>query len=179
MRHIRSVITALAVLLITLAVSPLGVAAQDEQMATADHPIVGTWTVDVAPEPPQLITFTPGGTLVTVSGQGTGLGSWAATGERTMDLTFNGLTIAPDGSSAGFVTIRASGEVSEDGQSFTGTYTFEPPAMMAEAMGIPAGQLGPGEVSGQRVAVEQMGEPVGPLPDFAELAPGPEESPAG
>ena len=60
----------------------------------------------------------------------------------------------------GFFTIRASIEVAEDGQSFAGTYTFEPPAAFAEAMGAPAGQLGPGEVTGQRVAVEPMGEPV-------------------
>ena len=34
---------------------------------------------------------------------------------------------------------------------------------MAQALGAPVGQLGPGEVTGQRIAVEPMGEPVGPL----------------
>jgi hypothetical protein len=59
---------------------------------------------------------------------------------------------------------RTSIEVAEDGQSFAGTYTVEPPAAMAEAMGAPVGQLGPGAVTGQRIAVEPMGEPVGPIP---------------
>ena len=51
---------------------------------------------------------------------------------------------------------------------------------MAEAFGDPVGQLGPGEVTGQRIAVEPMGEPVGPIPE-GEAAPSaaPEASPAG
>ncbi len=84
----------------------------------------------------------------------------------------------------GYATIRTSIEVAEDGQSFAGTYTIEPPAGMAEAMGLPAGQLGPGDVTGQRIAVEPMGEPVGPLPEEggpepAASPPTPEASPAG
>lgn len=61
-----------------------------------------------------------------------------------------------------------------------GTYTLETPAT-AGAMGVPVGQLGPGELAGQRITVEPMGEPVGSLP--AEAGPGesasPEASPAG
>ncbi len=81
----------------------------------------------------------------------------------------------------GYVTVRASIEVAEDGQSFAGTYTIELPAGMAEAMGAPVGQLGPGEVTGQRIAVEPMGEPVGPLlaEGGPEQPPSPEASPAG
>ena len=61
----------------------------------------------------------------------------------------------------GYATARASTEVAEDGQSFAGTYTIEPPAAMAEGpWGIPVGQLGPGDVTGQRIVVEPMGEPV-------------------
>ena len=70
--------------------------------------------------------------------------------------------------------------MTEDGQSFTGTYTIEPPAGVAEAMGIPAGQLGPGNVTAQRIAVEPMGEPVAPLPEEeapAVESPAPVESP--
>ena len=74
--------------------------------------------------------------------------------------------------------------MAEDGQSFAGTYTIEFPAAMAEAMGLPVGQqVGPGTVTGQRIAVEPMGEPVpfpeegGPEP--AESPPTPEASPAG
>ena len=52
---------------------------------------------------------------------------------------------------------------------------------MAEAMGAPVGQLGPGEVTGQRIAVEPMGEPVGPIPEEGgpeEGSPSPAASPA-
>ena len=81
----------------------------------------------------------------------------------------------------GYGTIRTSIEVAEDGQSFAGTYTIEFPAAMAEAMGAPVGQLGPGEVTGQRIAVEPMGEPVGPLSEegVPEEGASPEASPAG
>ncbi len=85
----------------------------------------------------------------------------------------------------GYATIRTSIEVAEDGQSFAGTYTIEFPAGMAEALGLPVGQqVGPGAVTGQRIAVEPMGEPVGPLPEEggsepAASPPTPEASPAG
>ena len=49
---------------------------------------------------------------------------------------------------------------------------------MAEAMGAPAGQLGPGDVTGQRIAVEPMGEPVGPLPKRNPQPAAPEGSPS-
>ena len=54
--------------------------------------------------------------------------------------------------------------MTEDGQRFAGTYTLEFPAVVTQAMGAPVDQLGPGSVTGQRIAVDPMGEPVGPLP---------------
>jgi hypothetical protein len=41
---------------------------------------------------------------------------------------------------------------------------MELPVAMAQAMGVPAGELGPGTVSARRIAVEPMGTPVGPIP---------------
>ena len=38
-------------------------------------------------------------------------------------------------------------------------------------MGLPVGQLGPGDVTGQRIAVEPMGEPVGPFPEEGDPEP--------
>ena len=106
-------------------------------------------------------------------------GSWGATGDRTAAATFLVPLSDPEAGFVGFFTIRTSIEVAEDGQSFAGTYTAEPPAAMAEAMGAPVGQLGPGEVTGQRIAVEPMGEPVGPLPEEPEeVSPSPAPSPA-
>ena len=164
MRHLTSTtIILMALLLATVAAAP-GVSAQ----ATADHPAVGAWIIDGTPEdatdPLELLTIAPGG-IVTIAGpEGSGYGSWAATGERSADATFLFPLSDPEAGFVGFAMVRTSIEVAEDGQSFAGTYTYEPPAGMAEAMGAPAGQLGPGDVTGQRIAVEPMGEPVGPLP---------------
>jgi hypothetical protein len=160
-----------ALLLATVAAAP-GVSAQD----TAEHPAVGAWTIDSSPDDPtdplELVLIAPGGLIINAARDGNGYGSWAATGDRTADATFLFPIIAED-AFAGYATIRTSIEVAEDGESFTGTYTWELPPEVAQAFGAPIGQLGPGEVSGQRIAVEPMGEPVGPLPEE------PEEAPAG
>ena len=92
--------------------------------------------------------------------------------------------MTPRAGSAGTSRPAPASTVAEDGQSFAGTYTVELPAGMAEALGAPVGQLGPGDVTGQRIAVEPMGEPVGPLleeggPEPAASPPTPEASPAG
>ena len=165
MRRLTSTtIVLMALLLATMAAAP-GVSAQ----ATDEHPAVGAWMIDSSPEdatdPPELATVAPGGIITNAGPEGTGYGSWAATGERSADATFLFPLYDPGcGCQVGYGTIRTSIEVAEDGQSFAGTYTVEVPAEMAEALGAPVGQLGPGEVTGQRIAVEPMGEPVGPLP---------------
>jgi hypothetical protein len=165
MRRLASTAIVLgALLLASLAAAP-GVSAQ----ATDEHPAIGAWILDGSPEdtadPLELTTVSPGGIITNAGPDGTGYGSWAATGERSADATFLFPLYDPAcGCAVGYGTIRASIEVAEDGQSFMGTYTVEFPASMAEALGAPAGQLGPGTVTGERIAVEQMGEPVGPLP---------------
>ena len=164
-RLVPTTIVLMALLLATLAATP-GVSAQ----ADDEHPAVGAWLTDPTPEdatdPLELLTVAPGGIVVSAAPNGTGYGSWAATGERSVDATF--LTPEYDsecGCLTGYATIRASTEVAEDGQSFAGTYTIEFPAAMAEAMGLTEGQqVGPGTVTGQRIAVEPMGEPV-PFPE--------------
>ena len=176
MRRLTSAAAVLVALLLATVAGAPGVSAQD----TSEHPAVGAWIVDSTPEdttdPLELVTIAPGGIVTDAFEEGTGYGSWAATGDRTADATIVVPFNDPGcGCVLGSATIRTSVEVAEDGQSFAGTYTFEPPAEMAEAMGIPAGQLGPGDVTGQRIAVEPMGEPVGPIPE--EEAPG-VESPA-
>jgi hypothetical protein len=185
MRRLGSTtIVLLALLLATLAAAP-GVSAQ----ATDEHPAVGVWLTDGSPEdttdPLDLLTVAPGGIVTIALPDGTGYGPWAATGERSLDATFLAAQRDPECDClVGYATIRTSIEVAEDGQSFAGTYTVEFPAGMAEALGAPVGQLGPGDVTGQRIAVEPMGEPVGPLleesgPEPAASPPTPEASPAG
>ena len=165
MRRLASTtIVLMALLLATVAAAP-GVSAQ----ATAEHPAVGAWTIDATPadatDPLELLIVAPGGVIVNASPEGTAYGSWAATGEWSADATFLFPLSDAEGGFVGYATARTSIEVAEDGQSFAGTYTIEFPAGMAEAMGAPMGQLGPGDVTGQRIAVEPMGTPVGPLPE--------------
>ena len=172
MHPIRSSVAILATLALALgALSPV-VMAQEE---AAEHPLVGAWIIDATPDDPSdavdLFIVHADGTLVSASVQGPGAGSWVATGERTADVTFHGLVVLPGGGFGGLVTVRSSGEVAEDGQTFTATYTFEPPAAMADMVGLPEGQLGPGEVTAQRIDVEPLGETVGPIPDFGQLQP--------
>jgi hypothetical protein len=58
--------------------------------------------------------------------------------------------------------------VSDDGQSFTGEFTLE-----FTGEGAPAGEYGPGHVTGTRINAEPMGTPAGSLEDlFAEFEEG-------
>jgi hypothetical protein len=159
-------------LLLGAAAAP-GVSAQD----AAENPAIGAWTVDATPQdaadPPGLVTIAPGGIITDVDPEWTAYGSWVPTGDRTADATFLFPFVDPEAGLVGYGTIRTSIEVAEDGQTFAATYTIEPPSGVAEALGLPVGKYGPGEVNGQRIAVEPMGEPVGPIPEE------PEEAPAG
>ena len=176
MRRLASTtIILMALLLATLAAAP-GVSAQ----AADEHPVIGAWIGNSTPEdttdPLELLTFAPGGIVVSITpGSESGYGSWVATGERSVDATILIPLIDPTAGFVGYLTARTSIDVAEDGQSIAGTYTIELPAGIAEAMGGPVGQLGPGALTGQRIAVEPMGEPVGPLP--AEGGPEPVASP--
>lgn len=156
MRRLAFSTIVLMTLLLAMVVTVPGVSAQ----APAEHPAVGAWIVDGN----EVAVVAPGGIMTSGSVEGSAYGSWAATGDRSADVTSLWPLSDPEAGFIGFGILRASIEVAEDGLSFTGTYTMELPAGMAEAMGVPVGQLGPGEVTGQRIAVEPMGTPVGPLP---------------
>ncbi len=168
MHPMRSTVAMLATLVLALvALSPGAIAQEDG----AEHPLVGAWVLDTTPDDPSdavdLFVVNPGGTVLSLSGQGPAAGSWEPTGDRTADVTFRGLTFTPDGGFGGLVTIRASGEVAEDGQTFTATYTIEPPAAMAQMVGLPEGQLGPSEVFAQRISVDRWGGRSGRPPTSA------------
>ena len=147
------------------------------------HPIVGSWVlrVDGFPEEfTELVAVQADGTLIDVNAAGSiGIGSWEATGPNSFNLTFNSLSLIGstdrvEGSLA-MGTIRASGEVSEDGQSFTAEFTLE-----LTGEGAPPGEFG-GSVTGTRINVEPMGTPVAPVEAlFPDLFP-PEDgtTPAG
>ena len=173
MRRFMSVALVLTGLLMATTMATPGVVAQDGSTSMAGHPMVGTWLITdpTGVEPPELFVATADGIAISGSVEGTGYGSWAATGDRSADATIRFPWLDPEAGFLGIATMRASVEVSEDGQTFAGTYTAELPAALAEAMGVPVGELGPGDVSGTRVVVEPMGEPVAPMPEMAEEAP--------
>ena len=127
------------------------------EVAATAHPIIGTWLLTVDPEsPPELIAFHADGTLHEASVDGsTGMGAWEATGPNSINLT---MTEVDEG---GFAVVRAAGEVSVDGQGFTADYTIE-----FTEDGVATGEYGPGQVTGTRINVEPMGEPIGSLDDL-------------
>ena len=145
MRRSTSTIAILAGMALALGVMGPGVAAQDE---ADDHPLVGAWVVDPSPSegevPVEVMAFHPDGILVEVNPDTGAIGLWEPTGERGAELKFMVPFSDPESEDlSGLMTIRASLEVSEDGQTFSGTYTFEPSAQMAEMMAMPPGEFGP------------------------------------
>jgi hypothetical protein len=143
--------------------------------ATQGHPLVGAWllTSESDPEGPSTMlgSFSSDGIYQEADSDGTvGIGAWEATGPNTAGLTFMAqFEIGEDAVAS--VTVRGSIEVAPDGQTLTAEFTLE----LAGVEGAPAGQFGPGTVTGTRISVEPMGTPAGTLEDlFAGFAEGTE-----
>jgi hypothetical protein len=175
MRRIPLLLSVVAVMLLglfALGRATPGIVAQDDMTA---HPIVGSWLLtDPAfpDDPPTLVVFHSDGTFIQTEAEGpVGVGSWEATGERSLAGTF----IQQFGDEAGVfrVTIRATAEVDASGNSFTATYTLE----LTGPDGMSQGEFGPGTVTAERIAVEPMGTPVGSIEDlFAQFEEGTPEA---
>jgi len=150
-----------SLLLATAAVAP-GVAAQDEgKKRFGEHPIVGPWVIE-ADDPastPSLAIFHPDGSYTFRSGTGVGIGAWEPTGERTADATLLFPVLDEQGEFGGFAVLRSSGEVADDGQALAGTGTVEFPT----ADGGTTGEIGLTSLTGTRIVVEPVGEPVAPV----------------
>jgi hypothetical protein len=174
MRRAPLLLSLAVVVLLGLAVAGRGAVAQEATPVVAPggvHPVVGSWLADTDTDdpanPPSLLVFHADGTYVEVEADGAGAGSWAATGERTADLTIVFLEGdgGDEGGGGGMVTIRAAVEVAADGQSLTAQYTIE----FTAPDGTSTGQYGPGGVTGTRIAVEPMGTPLGSFEDLFGL----------
>ena len=139
-----------------------------------EHPAVGGWVNNQAPDdpgnPPALTTFHADGTVRDWTVNDGGVGVWEPTGERGLASTMLYPLVDPEAGFVGVNTVRIIGEVSEDGQTVSGTYTVEFPTGPEGAF-PPPGQYGPAEWIATRILVEPQGEPVGPWP----LPPPPEE----
>ena len=174
---------ALATLLLFAGIVAIGPAHAElgaQDVTTQGHPLVGTWLVDNDPSMdnnvPENITFTSDGTLIDVNGSDSTLGVWQPTGPTTATITFSQYFGDDSGVYDGGYTVRASLEVSADGNSFTGEYTIE----LLSPDGATTGQAGPGTVTGTRVMAEAPGTPVMTLDElFASFGEGtPEATPA-
>ncbi len=156
----RALVIPTTVVLMLAALAP-AVSAQTEE-----HPIVGAWVKDPLPDDPtnqpDLLVIEADGTFIDVAVPETGIGTW----EPTEDGGFVGTSMYPlvdeQAGFLGLITARIAGQVSEDGQTVSGTYTIEFPTEPAGA--FPAGEFGPAEWVATRVAVEPQGETVGPWP---------------
>jgi hypothetical protein len=176
MRRLCVVLFSVIVVLGSLVVGGGALAAQDADIA--GHPLIGAWELvaDVgAGEEPctSQVLFTDEGGYVDVDCEGiVVIGAWEPTGDSTAILTIT--STDPDGFTA---TIRAELEVDTDGQSFTGSFTFEP---IDPESGESMGEYGPGMASGTRLVAEAPGTPEGSIMDLFSQFEGPEEAtPAG
>lgn len=139
------------------------VARADQEADARTHPIVGSWVAENSENTYWLISFSADGTVRGASQNGPSMGAWIAAGDRTADTTLR-VAMELEAGTAGLGTIRGSVEVSADGQSFTATYTLELPEGADSGGQVPQGELGPVAITGVRIAVEPMGDPVGPVP---------------
>jgi hypothetical protein len=99
-------------------------------MSTADHPVVGAWRWNNAPEdllPYTYAIFHDDGTYHEVAGGATGIGVWQATGERTAEIgyLFQDLDPTSGAFEPGTVILRAAVEVNAAGDAATVTYSAE------------------------------------------------------
>jgi hypothetical protein len=99
-------------------------------MSAADHPVVGAWRWNNAPEdllPNTYAIFHDDGTYHEVAGQDTGIGVWQPTGERTVEIGYLFQDLDPTSAAfePGTVILRAAVEVNEAGDAATVTYGVE------------------------------------------------------
>lgn len=110
----------------------MGTAAQDASNAMAEHPIVGAWLTMNPGDPPSAspVSFTADGIMTVayapsyidpelgLTFQGTAIGAWEPTGERSIRFTFVQALSDTDGNYLGTFTLDGYPEVSEDGLAF-------------------------------------------------------------
>jgi hypothetical protein len=149
-------------------------AAQDS--ATVAHPLIGVWEmrVDLCSGDtgcPTQIAFAPDHSSVQVDCEGVvAVGVWEPSGDTSANLTITAYN--PD---LGRYMIRLAIDVAEDGQSFTGTFTFE---LVDETSSEGLGQYGPGTAIAARQIAEEPGTPAGTIADmFARFQTAPDATP--
>ena len=175
MRRLSVLLVISAVVLLGVAVgSPAPTTAQDgTPVATDGHPLVGAWVIDTSAEDltgpqeatvaPNVSVFTDEGLVInTAPGAGSDVGAWEATSARGAALTFVGLIEEED--FAGTVIIRATVELDETGDSFSGPYSYT--VVAADGTVVDSGR---DMVRGTRITVEPVeaeGTPLAAVPTW-------------
>ena len=181
MRRLSVLLVVSAVVLLGFALNGLSpTSAQDgTPVATASHPLVGAWVIDISaedPSGPQEATVAPNVTvftdeglvLNTAPGAGSDVGAWEATSARGAALIFVGLIEEED--FAGTVIIRATVELDETGDSFSGPYSYTVAA--SDGTVVDAGR---DMARGTRITVEPVeaeGTPLAAVPTWMPQAAG-------
>jgi len=117
--------------IIALMVALLATVASAQSGSDAKRTLAGSWVVDVTPAPKSgippfvnLASFTKDGRIINVSPtDGTALGEWIKTKSSQFAVTFMGF--AKVGEDFLLAKIRATLEVNESGDTFTGPYQLE------------------------------------------------------
>jgi hypothetical protein len=148
-----------------LAARPSLVAAQEA--STADHPLVGSWLLDVFPDVPtnafEAFILHADGTYVEANADGSvRIGAWEATGPTTANLTIVAYDMDANGASAGATKVRVAITLREDGDTYDAQFTLERIA----PDGSSAGQAGPGQSVATRMTVEPPGETTMTVEEF-------------
>jgi hypothetical protein len=154
-------------------------AQQATPIASNQPSLVGSWMLDTDTDdpsnPPEIATFNADGSYLEVATDGAGAGRWESTGADSANLNIWFLNTDDHGNYVGTLIVRALVHLNADGQSFDADYTFE--LMMPD--GSMSGQYGPAHAHGDRLSIEPMGAPVGPISDlFQQFEGTPESTPS-
>ena len=181
MRRISVVVLVTLVSLFAVALSgrSSSVTAQQATPIAGNQPsFVGSWMLDTDTEDPsnspEIATFYADGAYLEVATDGVGTGRWESTANGSANLNIWFLQTDDHGDYAGTTIVRATVHLAADGQSFDADYTLE--LMMPD--GSMSGQYGPAHAHGDRLSIEPMGAPVGPISELFQEEGTPEGTPA-
>jgi hypothetical protein len=182
MRQVSVIVSIVAVVLVGL-LGPgrlTGLRAQEATPASGNHPLVGSWEVQLAfegqgpVELTNLITFGGEGVVLAASGGqlpgvpavfGSGLvlteghGAWEATGERGAVATFRFLTLDQVGGISSTNTASMTVEIDAGGDAFAGSFALDSVSPDGNPMGS-----GRGTLRAVRIGIEPMASPVASPP---------------
>ncbi len=167
----RKALGIVAMFVVTAVIVLAGARALAQEPSDSTHPLVGAWLISFPDDPtlpPSLYSFTAEGTVVGTNVQGTRIGSWQATGERTADMTVVGYATGPARIMAALVKVHAQIEVDASGNHLTVRY------VITVGEGARAQTTGPFTAEGERIVVEPMPavtEATPPVPTVTVMVP--------